>query len=365
MSSLALCLVVMAIVVPLAHAQAQDEPNPIKEELELQKLEEQVAQLRRENDPLSLNATNVAALGGLVALASLLVTLGLQRREFKRQREADRQQRETESVRRLDEQFASMSADLGSGETGLRLAGSASIETFMKPENRAHRGHLYDLLRGLVKQRHGDVTDMVLARSFASVLRRYLPTLSSGEERQAALDLEASNIMRSDLRHVDLNGAQLRDSCLDASRIGGIVLEGADLSGASLRRVQGRGESTRLSGATFDSADLQEADLREARLGGASFRDRANLISAKLQSANLKEAAFFDARLQSAHLEGATLIGAQFDGADVRDTYFADAIFDPGALRSLKRAFHWQEAHYDPRTEQELERLQQPAERQG
>ena len=82
-----------------------------------------------------------------------------------------------------------------------------------------------------------------------------------------------------------LEGADLRNACLDRAD-----LRGACLCGANLRQTELRGanlKKTDLTGANLRHADLRGARLVEANLGGADLR--------------------------YAELAGADLVGAQFD----------------------------------------------------
>ena len=94
--------------------------------------------------------------------------------------------------------------------------------------------------------------------------------------------LSRFDLSNTDLRLVDLKGANL--SLTDFSQAD---LYGADLQNADLRLTTFK--SANLGGADLRGADLREANLREANLRGADLRG-ANLKEAKLWRSDLKGA---------------------------------------------------------------------------
>ena len=107
-------------------------------------------------------------------------------------------------------------------------------------------------------------------------------------------DLSYANLLRVDLRQVDLSGAKARGAILAATQ-----LQGADLSRAQLQ------------GAVLGVAQLQSADLSWAQLHGA------DLSWAQLQGATIRRAQLQGADLALAQLHGADLSRAQLQGADL------------------------------------------------
>ena len=85
-----------------------------------------------------------------------------------------------------------------------------------------------------------------------------------------------------------------------------------------------------------------------------SFRETRDRPIWHLRGAHLERASFHRARLQAAHLEDAHLQGARLEGANLDDTYFFGAEFDGPALNSVRRAFNWRNAHFDPNIDQPL-----------
>lgn len=127
------------------------------------------------------------------------------------------------------------------------------------------------------------------------------------------------------LKGVDLRGANLVDTRLDASDLGDVRLDGANLAYASIRAAllsRSRLTDATLHDASLGSADLRGADLTRADMTRADLRD-ANLTGARLEGALLLDAVlegavFSDADLRGADVTGALLKGANLGGADCR-----------------------------------------------
>jgi hypothetical protein len=90
---------------------------------------------------------------------------------------------------------------------------------------------------------------------------------------------------QTNLRGIDLSGAEMDRTKLEAVNLSGSNLSNAVLSRTNLRRAN-------LSGADLRCADLYEADLYQANLQGADLSNtrltRASLVEAKLEGANLE-----------------------------------------------------------------------------
>lgn len=99
----------------------------------------------------------------------------------------------------------------------------------------------------------------------------------------------------------------------------GTDLRGIDLRGANL-------EGADLSGKNLEGAKLTGANLRGADLHGANL-SRANLLGANLEDANLSGVDLSDAKLVGANLSGANMTGARLGGANLRGTNFEGVVF--------------------------------------
>ncbi|RMF38896.1 MAG: pentapeptide repeat-containing protein [Alphaproteobacteria bacterium] len=158
-----------------------------------------------------------------------------------------------------------------------------------------------------------------------------------------AADLAEKDFRHARLDHARLDGAILVEARLEGARLSEAQLQGADLSEA---RLQGADlEEAQLQGAYLREAQLQGADLTGARLQGAYLSEAqlqgASLGAAKLQRAYLSKAQLQAADLSFARLQGADLRTALFRGADVsgaqfdQSTVLRDANFVGSALRTL------------------------------
>ena len=76
-----------------------------------------------------------------------------------------------------------------------------------------------------------------------------------------------------------------------------------------------------------------------------------------MKKANLNGAEFYEAKLQAARLDEANLTGARFERADLNDTYFLGAKLPDDTLKSIRKAFHWEKAHFDEETKARLDAL--------
>ena len=151
------------------------------------------------------------------------------------------------------------------------------------------------------------------------------------EEQEFTPDLSGTNIyeefrragrLNTDryipLAKVNLNLANLRDSCLSRS------LHGADLTCASLFAAEFQNAhlpNSRLSGANivgarFDNANLRQAKLCNVEAGSTSFRG-TRLSRADLTGAQMNIAFFGGATLSCATLKDTDLIQADLTGADL------------------------------------------------
>ena len=151
------------------------------------------------------------------------------------------------------------------------------------------------------------------------------------EEQEFTPDLSGTNIyeefrragrLDSDghipLARMNLNRANLRDSCLSKS------LHGADLTCASLFGAQfqdARLPNSRLNGANivgarFDNANLNQSKLCNVKAGSTSFRG-THLFGADLTGAQMNIAFFGGATLSCATLKDTDLIQANLTGADL------------------------------------------------
>jgi uncharacterized protein YjbI with pentapeptide repeats len=141
----------------------------------------------------------------------------------------------------------------------------------------------------------------------------------------------------TDLRGVDLTGANLYEADLTGVNLSNAVLVGADLSNSSLRRAtlagaqlgvtpdNGIAAAANLSGAYMPLADFSDADLRSVKFDGAHVYGEVKFVRARLDSAsligtNLADADFTQASLSNANFTQAILVGAVFSGANLQNS---------------------------------------------
>ena len=302
-------------------------------ELETEKLRQEVKKLAIENDKLNSPWQTVSSyatlLTTMVAVAGVFITIWKQFLE----RQRDREQREAESRRHLDEKFSSIIADIGSENTSLQVSATISLMTFLRDEYTAFHEQVYLILLANLKIKHSQQVNKLLIQTFEKAIRLKLDIKEKTTDLQA-LDLTNTNLYRINLSGLDLCNADIAFS----------TLELANFDSANLHRA--KGYETNLEKAKFTDANLNEARLAKANLKGAHLH-RANLVSSNLKETILEDAQFFQAKLQSAHLENSNIRNAKFEQADLNDTYFQGAVFSPQTLNSIGKAYNWESAHFD------------------
>lgn len=327
-------------VVPAADsAQLQ---SMSREALETEKLRQEVIDLRQKNQRsggIWAFLPFAPFLTALVAVAGVLITLWKQITEANRQKELDRAEREKERKQRLDKQFNTIAASLGGDTEAIRASGAVSISLFSRPEYEEYYEQAFMLVLANLKIDHSPAISSLLVNSFEKIARTYIPR-HEGELDFSHLTLTGVNLSGLDLTGVDIGYADLRR---------------ANFTGATLRRVRGFG--AKCDKARFSRSDLQAARLHEVECPDGQFHD-ASLIDAKMKDANLQGAQFHRTRLQGAHFEGANLKNAQFQQANLNEAHFQGAAgFTTSTLKSIVRAEHWQDAHFDDDVRASLDEL--------
>jgi len=358
----AVALALQSLGAPAA-AEAQVPPtNQVTQQLEQEKLREEIRKLQHENRNehglrgffSQYSGSLTAFVTALVAVGGLWLTIRQQTRERARQqdqdrqqRDRDREQRELESQRQLDERFTSILNDLGSASEAVQAGAAISLLTFVRPEHEAYHRQVRLAALANLKVEHPPAVTRIL-----------IDVLEAAFRAADRLDSIERDLSRAELERIDLSGLDLSEADLAFAN-----LRGANLSNATLTRARGFGvelAKARLSG---DKTDLEAARLQEAKGAGALFHN-ARLVSAHLERATLPGAEFQGAQLQAAHFEGADLRGAKFEQAVLRDTYFVSregekAQLDEAALKSISRALDWEGAHFAPEHEERIRAFRQ------
>ncbi len=144
-----------------------------------------------------------------------------------------------------------------------------------------------------------------------------------------------ANLMRADLRMVNLCWAKLSNADLSEADLSQAILSGARLFNANLSRAKLNGVSlngAELSRANFSRADLSQARLRDARIFYTDFT-----------SANLSEADLVEARFNRANL-----LEADIKEAHLGDTIFSDV--DLSHVKGLETCAHMRSSSIDHKT---------------
>jgi hypothetical protein len=307
--------------------------------LQNEKLQQQIRQLQLSNEYESSPWRYLIALAPTLAGLAAILTFGLgwatQRSESSRQKDRERTQRETESIREFDARFASIVSNLGSSSISRQVTAASSLPIFLAPRYTDFRSHIIRVAGANLRLGHDKIVLDLLVDALGAAVRAHYATAD-----QKTPD-ESIDLADSYLRGLNISGAQLRGK-LEAERadLSQARLDQSDLWKAELRDV------------TLVKASLRHANLGQAHLDGANVSHAvfhaAQATSAWLPRVDGRHAMFQGAHLQSAHFEDADLRGARFDGADLADCYFLRAQFDEGALESILRTNRWRSAHFDP-----------------
>lgn len=304
-----------------------------REELEDEKLRQEIQNIQLENNNLMSPWQRVSSFATIVTIAVALIgTFTTIWKQFI-ERQKDREQREIESKRILDEKFSSIIKDLGSDNKSLKVSAIVSMMTFLRDEYSEYHEQVYLILLSNLKIKQDDECNRLLIQAFEKAIRIYLNKIEEpGEDN--FLDLK-----NTCLYHINLEGLNLAYTDLAFAD-----LRHANLKRTNLNRI--KGYKTNFENATFTGANMKEARLMNANLKNTHFHN-VKLHSSNLKSSDLKKAQFYRAELQSVHFESADLQGARFEEANLKDTYFMGATISKDTIQSIKKAFNWQNAHFD------------------
>jgi uncharacterized protein YjbI with pentapeptide repeats/flagellar basal body-associated protein FliL len=363
-SVIGICIVIILMIIisyitfrTKSHGSNDNLQIMTKSNLEEEKLRQEVVKLqienRKANSILVLLVSNAGLLTALLAIVGAVVTIWKQIEERSRQqkldrqqRDKDRQQREVENLRRIDEKFTAIIKDLGSDSVPVQAGAAVSILTFLKPVYQTYYEQVFLIILANLKvkrDKREEATAELLLKGFEKAIR-LLIEYKIKQREPVELDLS-----HADLKRVNLSGLDLSNADLGYADMPNVVLEGANLF-----RVKGYGAN--LKRARLSHANLNEARFKTAIFADALFHD-ANLVAANMKETDLRRVQFHQAKLQSAHFEYADLRGAQFNQANINDTFFKDALMDDQALKSILKAFNWNNAHFDDETKTKLENL--------
>ena len=141
-------------------------------------------------------------------------------------------------------------------------------------------------------------------------------------------EVEVTDLARSDLANINLQGAYLYRVNLAGASLQGVKLQRAvlidvDLSGAELQDADFR--EAIADGTNFSGADLTACRFERASLAGCDFSG-ANLYRARLRRANLYATIWKNAVLRRTRFSRNNLIGADLRGLSLEGVRLQDAI---------------------------------------
>lgn len=377
-----------------SQATNQTTPSARQEELQQQKLEQEVRKLRLENDRTQGPLGWLLAVGPfvtvLIGAATLAWTLYKQsrdltearrtsdqqaqqwrddflsrqeaeaekaeqwRQEFLQQQQTAEQERHGEQLRRFDQHLSSLVTNIGSDNQAVRLNATAALSFFIKEDYADLHCDLLNVIVANLKAAPEPAVGDLLRRHLAKTLRMLF---ADGRELDSNLG-DRLDLTRVDLYRIDLSGLDLRNKVL--LDLAFAKLRYANFRDAKINEVMG-GEAV-LDGAHFSRAHMNRARFDKATAASNRVRfHRTRLVGATFVGARLPNAEFYEARLQSAHFKDAILTGAQFERADVADADFKGATLDDKALASLSRAQRWREAYFEEDVREQLLRLSEGA----
>nr|NIW98318.1 hypothetical protein [Phycisphaerae bacterium] len=312
---------------PCGKALAEESSDPQVQQLtnektkqETEKLKREIEKLDEENrwnaNPLSKISTFGTFITTLVAIIGVLITIY----KLTNERRLDREQREADSIRRLNGKFTTIVNKFGSDSEAIQASATVSIRSFLKPEYKEFHRQVFMIVLANLKIDHSSAVHNMLIDVFEKAIRLFLEETKGQEPRP--LDLARTYLRNADLSDCDLQGVD----------IGFTELKYASLKGANLFRA--RGFEANLEKAQLSEANMQEARMMKTKCTKAQFHN-TKLVSAVFKKARLNAAQFYQASMQEAHFEDAVLLGARFEQADINNAFFKGAKFDEGALKSL------------------------------
>jgi len=318
--------------------------------LNKEKLEQEVQQLKEQNEPDFfgwLRASASILLSTLVVVSGGLIGLWrwrrdrrdaqdkeLEDREAERERRDEEQKRwlkdqEAERERRVEERFQTVVEGLGSEREEAKVGAAITLRTFLRPGYEEFYTQAFDLAVAHLRlpraphQLEDPNTSLpltTLSQALIVVFKEVFP-LARSQNKGSPQSLDASYIqldnaylVGADLEEVWMTEASCREAYLSHANLSRANLFRADLSGAKLSGAD-------LSDANLFRADLSETDLSQANLSQADLSgaklSRAKLSRAKLRQADLSEADLSEAALSEADLRWADLSEADLSEAEL------------------------------------------------
>jgi hypothetical protein len=313
-AAIAIVCVVAALLGGIYAADTPAAPaDPIRDQLEkkkleqeVQKLQEEVQSLKNANDGLGRFLPWFQALG-LGALVGAILTVAGANLSRLQNRKLKQDEKFATDDHYLETQKLKQEMDIGRGQHNLKL-----FEALGSPEPRIRLGavsalsqrareapeDLQTILRVLIGvTKHEDNRDLQkhIADAIVDVLGACKPDLPVSPLKQ--FNFQGARLTNAWWKEVDARGAdfyraQLPRAGLANGRLDDAVFKNADLTGATLRDAQARRasfEGANMTRVKAEGIDLEGADLRNAIVTGADF-SRAKFRGAKLRGVDLNSA---------------------------------------------------------------------------
>jgi hypothetical protein len=326
-AGLVLCFVVGSAAASPAKRQVEASASPTQTQrqlVEIEKLREEVAQLRATNLALGPK-TRWLSVWVPVASAAIAAAIAWRLNGTINRVQQSKLQQEKELAR--ERHLLDVAKELGNPAVGVRSAAVATLVQRLKRLSREidqhDSAHEALALDGAKQQRleaerardrdeHASIVSVLIQASkheASEEIHKYLADgLAEALGARPGAQLWDPERLESPLKAHDFQGAQLTNAWWKEIDARGVDFYRAKLTRAGL-------SNARFEGAMLRFADLRKAVLRNAHLAGANLsgadlRD-AILDGADLTKANLEDADLTGARMQNVRLEGAKLSRAK------------------------------------------------------
>ncbi len=304
-------------------ATTESVQDPVKTQLEKEKLALEIEKLRLENANAERSlATKRGWLNLLYGNVSVMVAIilgfwGL----FRYLRE-----RREELLKREDERFEEVVKGLGGETNQQRVSSAVLLPTFLREGYERFYLQVFNLAAGNLRGQTDKEQSGPLSKALISVFRQSYPLARTALTRQtktikewdiarqlnaAGVNLDRAFLAGADLSYAWLRGATFRYAILRGANVTKTVLEEADC--VSSEFAEATMSDTNLKRANFSKASLESADLSGARADGAKFKG-ANLTGITMRGGTVGGVDFSGANLTGATFRGVTFASSLPDG---------------------------------------------------
>ena len=229
----------------------------------------------------------------------------------------------------IDERFKSATENLGSQNTGTRIAAFYQFYYLAKDSK---DDSLKENILNILCSHLRNITNADLNHkeentdSPSEECNILLDVLFKPSDKSAFGEFKARlwkvNLKGADLSDMNLTGVKISESNFTSATFSNANLSGIEISGTNLTRTNF--SYTKLEGASFFNPDITGAIFAEACLTKASFFG-TNAETANFFHANMTRAKFYFSNLLHTNFMGTNLTNAEFIGAHLKETKFRDA----------------------------------------